>query len=277
VVGEICVGGIGVGIGYFNQPELTAERFIQDPFSQNADARLYKTGDLGRWLADGTIEYLGRNDFQVKLRGFRIELGEIEAKLGTAEQIQEVAVLAREDSPGDKRLVAYYVGALDAEALRAHASAQLPAYMVPAAYVQLASFPLTPNGKLDRKALPAPSGDAWVSRGYEAPIGQIEETLASLWADLLKVERVGRQDNFFELGGHSLLAVQLLARIRQTFEIDVPLNDIFAAHDLAGMAQAIVQAGLGSYSQEDIAQAMAELDGLSEEEIAQLLAEEGEA
>ncbi|SMC30006.1 amino acid adenylation domain-containing protein, partial [Andreprevotia lacus DSM 23236] len=215
VVGEICVGGIGVGIGYFNQPELTAERFIPNPFSTNTDAKLYKTGDLGRWLADGTIEYLGRNDFQVKLRGFRIELGEIEAKLGTAQDIQEVAVLAREDSPGDKRLVAYYVGALDAEALRAHASAQLPAYMVPAAYVQLEFFPLTPNGKLDRKALPAPSGDAWVSRGYEAPVGQIEETLATLWADLLKVERVGRQDNFFELGGHSLLAVSLIERMRQ--------------------------------------------------------------
>jgi thioesterase domain-containing protein len=205
-----------------NRPELTAERFVPDPFATEAGARMYRTGDLGRWLLDGTIEFLGRNDFQVKIRGFRIELGEIEARLLEHEALREAVVIAREDTPDDKRLVAYYTtteqteeGSAGAEALRTHVSAKLPEYMVPAAYVRLESLPLTPNGKLDRKALPAPEAGAYVVHGYEAPVGEIEETLAGIWAELLKVERVGRHDNFFELGGHSLLiprAVNLLAQ-----------------------------------------------------------------
>ena len=232
VVGELYIGGAGVARGYLNQPELTAERFIADPFSAEPGARMYRTGDLGRWLDDGNIEFLGRNDFQVKIRGFRIELGEVEARLREYAGIQDAVVLAREDTPGDKRLVAYYTvvntdsleeGVLRAEKLRAHLSATLPEYMVPAAYVQLVSLPLTVNGKLDRKALPEPGGDAYASRGYEAPQGEIETTLAAIWADVLKIERVGRQDNFFELGGHSLLVVRTISQLRQALSLEVRL------------------------------------------------------
>jgi hypothetical protein len=217
VPGEIYIGGAGVARGYLNRDDLTAERFLKDPFSTVANARMYRTGDLGRYLPDGNIEYLGRNDDQVKIRGFRIELGEIEAKLAQAANIKETVVLAREDVPGDKRLVAYFTQhspdeTVAIETLRAHLQAQLPGYMVPVAYVRLDALPLTPNGKLDRKALPAPDLDALITRGYEAPQGAIETTLAQLWQDLLKVERVGRHDHFFELGGHSLLAVSLIER-----------------------------------------------------------------
>ena len=169
---------------------------MADPFAEAADARMYRTGDLGRYLPDGTIEFLGRNDFQVKIRGFRIELGEIEARLAQHPAVREAVVLAREDG-GDKRLVAYYTVAPDAEAagaeaLRRHLSATLPEYMMPAAYVRLDALPLTANGKLDRKALPAPDGVAYAARGYEAPAGEIETRLARIWADVLGLERVGR-------------------------------------------------------------------------------------
>ena len=240
VAGELYIGGAGVARGYLNRPELTAERFVADPFAGKPGARMYRTGDLGRWLADGNIEFLGRNDFQVKIRGFRIELGEIEARLLEHAGVREAVVLAREDSAGDKRLVAYYTGGeeLGAEALRAHLAASLPDYMVPAAYVRLDALPLTPNGKLDRKALPAPDGAAYASRRYEAPRGEVEETLARLWAELLKVERVGRHDNFFELGGHSLLAAQLVGALRQN-GMEVSLRQLFAHPTIEGIAYQI--------------------------------------
>ncbi|HLJ89058.1 MAG TPA: amino acid adenylation domain-containing protein, partial [Candidatus Angelobacter sp.] len=239
VVGELYVGGAGVARGYLNQPDLTAERFPANPF--RAGERLYKTGDLGRWRADGSIEYLGRNDFQVKIRGFRIELGEIEAKLAQVEGVREVVVLAREDSPGDQRLVAYYTGAegLDAEILREYGARTMPSYMVPAAYVYMERLPLTPNGKLDRKALEAPTGEAYIQREYAAPEGETEELLASIWSELLQVERVGRHDDFFELGGHSLLAVQAVSRLRR--RLNVELRDIFQYPTLAGLAAAVGQ------------------------------------
>ncbi|NWB51250.1 AMP-binding enzyme, partial [Pseudomonas gingeri] len=209
-----------VARGYLNRDDLTAERFLKDPFSQDASARMYRTGDLGRYLADGNIEYLGRNDDQVKIRGFRIELGEIDARLAKHPAVHEAVVTAREDIPGDKRLVAYYTLAdghtsVEIDSLRRHLQEKLPEYMVPAIYVVLDKLPLTPNGKLDRKALPAPDSDALVRRGYEAPQGETEIALAQIWADLLKVEQVGRHDHFFELGGHSLLAVSLIGRMRQ--------------------------------------------------------------
>ncbi|WP_334191072.1 non-ribosomal peptide synthetase, partial [Noviherbaspirillum sp.] len=193
-VGEIYIGGDGVTLGYLNRPDLTAERFVVDPFSSEPNARMYKSGDLGRYDANGVIDFMGRNDTQVKLRGFRVELGEIEAKLLEQEGVREAVVLAREDQPGDKRLVAYLTmdAEIDTEALRAALSASLPEYMVPAAYVQLDTLPLTSNGKLDRKALPAPEDDAYGSRGYEAPVGETETALADIWAEVLRLERVGR-------------------------------------------------------------------------------------
>ncbi|HEU0076111.1 MAG TPA: amino acid adenylation domain-containing protein, partial [Longimicrobiaceae bacterium] len=216
-VGELFIGGAQVARGYLDRPELTAERFVPDPLGRERGGRLYRTGDVVRWLPDGRLEFVGRNDDQVKLRGFRVEPGEIEARLREHAQLREAAVVVREDAPGDRRLVAYYVGAegVDVEALRSHLSTRLPEYMVPAAYVRLERLPLTPSGKLDRRALPAPEGDAYARRGYEAPAGETEAALAEIWSELLKVERVGRWDHFFDLGGHSLLAVQVISRVRQ--------------------------------------------------------------
>jgi thioesterase domain-containing protein len=244
-VGEIHIGGAGVARGYLNRPELTAERFLTDPFSAVPGARMYKTGDLARYLPDGNLEFLGRNDQQVKIRGFRIEPGEIQARLTEHPAVHEAVVIAREDTPGDKRLVAYIVSHDDvivpdelAAVLRTHLAARLPEYMVPAAYVRLDALPLTPNGKLDRKALPAPEGDAYARRGYEPPQGEIEQTLAILWAELLGIERVSRHDNFFELGGHSLLAVQLVSRTSgRGFTLIV--TDVFQNPVLHNLAQRI--------------------------------------
>ena len=237
------IGGAGVARGYLNRPELTAERFVASPFVDGD--RLYKTGDLARYLADGTIEFLGRNDFQVKIRGFRIELGEIEARLSQQPGVGEAVVVAREDETGEKRLVAYYTARDDdkvtADSLRTGLLLVLPAYMVPAAYVEVEVMPLTPNGKLDRRALPAPDGSAYVRGVYEPPQGVLEESLAQIWCEVLKVERVGRHDNFFELGGHSLLAVRLLSRVQQDLNLAVSLTDIFSRPVLCNFAQ-----GLGS-------------------------------
>ncbi|ELP95592.1 non-ribosomal peptide synthetase SyfA, partial [Pseudomonas syringae BRIP34876] len=218
VIGQLHIGGAGVTRGYLNLPQQQAERFIDSPFVDGD--RLYRSGDLVRCLADGNIEYLGRNDDQVKIRGFRIELGEIEARLIRHPQVQQAVVMAREDVPGDKRLVAYYTsavsdGTLDIGVLRSQLQALLPDYMVPAAYVRLESLPLTPNGKLDRNALPAPDQSSVISHEYVAPIGDIETAIAEIWQDLLSIEQVGRHDHFFELGGHSLLAVSLIGRMRQ--------------------------------------------------------------
>jgi len=247
----LYIGGAGVARGYLNRAELTAERFVADPFTDEPEARMYRTGDLGRWLPDGNIEFLGRNDFQVKIRGFRIELGEIEARLVEHPEVREAVVVAREDAPGDKRLVAYYsasvIGesveeAAGAERLRSHLSAVLPEYMVPAAYVRLQSLPLTPNGKLDRNALPAPDSDAYATRGYEPPEGEIETRLAAIWADALKVDRVGRHDNFFALGGHSLLALRVASRLRQALGIDVSIRDLLAHPELTALARILASA-----------------------------------
>ncbi|MBV9494013.1 MAG: AMP-binding protein, partial [Acidobacteria bacterium] len=240
VVGELYIAGVQVARGYLNRAELTAERFVKDPFSADEHARMYKTGDLARWQHDGNIEYLGRNDFQVKLRGFRIELGEIEARLVEHESIREVVVVAREDRAGDKRLVAYYTASEEIGDLRAFLGGRLPEYMVPSAFVQLEQMPLSPNGKLDRKALPAP--DATVAtRTYEPPQGEIETKLAALWQELLHVEQVGRHDNFFALGGHSLIAVPLMAKTAKQFGKVLPLASVFTAPTIAAMAELIAR------------------------------------
>uniref|UniRef100_UPI0011C4CB85 non-ribosomal peptide synthetase n=1 Tax=Burkholderia pseudomallei TaxID=28450 RepID=UPI0011C4CB85 len=251
VTGELYVGGAGVARGYLNRPELTRERFIDDPFV--AGGRLYKTGDLARWRTDGSLEYLGRNDFQVKIRGFRIELGEIEAQLAKVAGVREVVVLARDSaaevrdnatpnvptpkssSETEKRLVAYYTGDADVAALRAQAAQHLPSYMVPSAYVRLDAWPLTPNGKLDRRALPAPADDAYARAEYEAPQGAKEEALAAIWRELLHVERVSRHDNFFELGGHSLLAIGVIERMRRE-GLHTDVRSIFNAQTLSDLA-----------------------------------------
>jgi amino acid adenylation domain-containing protein len=251
VTGELYIGGDGVARGYLNRPELTAERFLRDPFSARDGARMYRTGDLGRWRADGNIEFLGRNDFQVKIRGFRIELGEIEARLLEHQDVREAVVLAREDVPGDRRLVAYCVGdALDADALRAHLSARLPEYMVPAALVRLDALPLTPNGKLDRKALPAPGGGAYAARGHEAPVGRVETALAEIWAEALGAERVGRGDHFFEMGGHSLLAARVVSRVEEALGAKVERKDLFGRPVLADFARGVRDALSGGAASE---------------------------
>lgn len=242
VPGEIYIGGDGVARGYLNRIELTQDRFLADPFSADSQARMYKTGDLGRWRPDGTIEYLGRNDHQVKIRGFRIELGEIEAELTRHATVREAVVVAREDVPGEQRLVAYVTSpnavAPDVESLRAHLAAVLPDYMIPSSFVVLEQLPLTANGKLDRSALPAPDLDAQPRRQYEAPQGEVEEILAGIWQGLLRVERVGRHDNFFALGGHSLLIVQMLERLRRV-GLTAEVRSVFESATLAALAAAL--------------------------------------
>ncbi|PVZ42392.1 non-ribosomal peptide synthetase [Pseudomonas sp. CC120222-01a] len=235
-VGELYIGGRGVARGYLNRPALTAERFLDDPFSAHPGERIYRSGDLVRWRPDGTLEYLGRNDDQVKIRGVRVELAEIEAALCSHEAVRESVVLLREG-----QLQAWYIAqsAVAPRALHEHLRERLPAALLPVAYVSLAGWPLTANGKLDRRALPAADEAAMVRREHEAPQGDIEQRLALLWAELLQLERVGRQDHFFELGGHSLLAVQLIERMRQQgLQADVQV--LFGQSTLASLAATVV-------------------------------------
>jgi hypothetical protein len=234
VEGEIHIAGAGVGEGYLGEPERTEEVFVRDPF---AGGRMYRTGDVGRWRADGNIEFVGRNDEQVKLRGFRIEPGEIAARLSEHEGVKEAVVLARGDG-GETRLVAYVVpgeAKPQWDELREHLKQRLPEYMVPSAWVELEALPLTANGKVDRKALPEPDGEAHARRGYEAPQGEVETALAAIWSELLGVERVGRNDNFFELGGHSLLAVQLIERMK-IHRLRTDVVTVFKSETLAVLA-----------------------------------------
>ncbi|WP_459620549.1 amino acid adenylation domain-containing protein, partial [Burkholderia sp. 3C] len=233
--GELYVGGVGVARGYLNRPELSAQRFLADPFHDAPGARMYRTGDLARYRADGSLVFLGRNDDQVKIRGFRIELGEIEARLAERDDVHAVAVIVREDTPGDRRLVAYYAGPASVDALRTHAADRLPRHMVPAAWVALDTLPLTVNGKLDRRALPTPDDSAYGRRDYAAPQGEAERALAAAWAEVLGVAEVSRHDNFFELGGHSLLAVRLVGRLREAGR-DTDIPALFGAPTLADLA-----------------------------------------
>ncbi|MFM0523279.1 amino acid adenylation domain-containing protein, partial [Caballeronia jiangsuensis] len=239
-VGELYIGGAGVARGYLNRPELTAERFLDDPFVPGA--RMYRTGDLARYRADGNIEFLGRNDHQVKIRGFRIELGEIEAHLTDHPAVREAVVIARarHEESQDQQLVAYVTltSDIDVSALREYLASHLPDYMVPSAFVVLDALPLTPNGKLDRRALPDPQADAFALRPFEAPQGATETALADLWAELLGLERVGRQDNFFALGGHSLLAVTLIERMRRV-GLHASVRDLFATPVLCALAASL--------------------------------------
>jgi amino acid adenylation domain-containing protein len=237
VPGDLYIGGDCLCVGYAHQPELTAAAFLPDPFGAPG-SRIYRTGDRARCFADGNLEFLGRIDHQVKIRGFRIELGEIEAALARHSAVREAVVLAREDVPGDKRLVAYVVPTGELPDLRDFLRQTLPDYMIPAAFVELEALPVTPNGKLDRKALPAPQWEGAADEGA-APRTPTEQSLARLWREILGVEHVGVHDSFFDLGGHSLLATQLVAHIRQTFRVELPLRAVFQAPALGELAAAV--------------------------------------
>ncbi|HEU5381257.1 MAG TPA: amino acid adenylation domain-containing protein, partial [Ktedonobacteraceae bacterium] len=288
VPGELHIGGAALARGYHGKEELTREKFVPDPFGTDGD-RLYKTGDLVSYRADGAIEYLGRIDHQVKLRGFRIELGEIEAILSQHQAVQAVVVVAREDTPGDKRLVAYLVvsGEIAEGEWRGYLSKRLPEYMIPSVFVHLESLPLTSSGKVDRKALPMPEkGRSGVA--YVAPRTALEEQIAQVWTEVLGLERVGVMDNFFEIGGHSLKATQIIARVRQIVGVTVSLRSLFEDPTIAGQARAFEQAleqqgdvqlstALQPISREQRqGQLQAYLGGLPAEEIEALLATERE-
>jgi thioesterase domain-containing protein/acyl carrier protein len=241
VSGELHIGGLGLARGYLNHPDLTAEKFIANPFGDEREGRLYRTGDVARYRSDGTIECLGRTDQQVKIRGFRVELGDVEAALTQHPAVRDVAVVAREEELGEKRLVAYVVSNDGVpprlSELRGFLQEKLPDAMVPSTFVLLEALPLTPNGKVDHRALPAPGlARADLDQEYVAPRTSIERQLASIWARMLGVESVGIHDNFFELGGHSLLAAQLIARVRHDLHMELPMRDLFEAPTIAGLA-----------------------------------------
>jgi len=276
VIGEIHIAGAGVARGYLNRPELTAERFLSDPFNPDPRARMYRTGDLGRWRADGSLDYLGRNDFQVKLRGFRIELGEIEACLASCAGVRQAVVVAAADGGGAQRLLAYLVVAEQAPSavdLRAALLTMLPDYMVPSAFVHLVAFPLTPNGKIDRQALPAPDQAALASRDYLAPQGGMEQAVARIWQEMLGVERVGRHDHFFELGGHSLLGLQVIGRIREQLDLDIPVQLLFENPELAPFVASATRSQLEQLADGEFGDMERELASLSEEELLAMLSE----
>ena len=262
--GEIYIGGAGLARGYRNQPDLTAERFVPDPFSSEPGARLFRTGDLGRYLPDGQVAFLGRIDEQIKIRGFRIEPAEIVKVLDEHPAVQASTVVAREVEPGDKRLVAYFVPAAKAQPthteLRNFIAARVPEYMVPATFVKLEALPLNPSGKVDRAALPAPNAENTLrDSSFVAPRTPIEERLAAMLALLLDLDRVGVEDNFFLLGGHSLLGTQLIARVRDAFGVELSLRTLFDAPTVSKLS-AQIEALL-----------LVKLEAMSEEE-AQLLA-----
>ncbi|KJB85423.1 hypothetical protein AZ66_24720, partial [Paenibacillus sp. E194] len=242
IPGELYVGGAGIARGYLNRPELTAERFVANPFITGE--RVYRTGDLARWLPDGNLEYLGRIDHQVKIRGYRIELGEIETQLLRHEQVKETIVLARKSSTGDPHLCAYVVvygehGELDVAELRRYLGQHLPSYMIPSFFVELERMPLTSNGKIDRQALPSPEGHAVTGIEYVAPRTEQEAQLAEVWQRVLGLDRVGAKDNFFDLGGHSLKATTLVAQMHKELSVNVPLRFVFQFPTLEQMAQEI--------------------------------------
>jgi amino acid adenylation domain-containing protein len=277
VPGELWIGGQGLARGYWNRPELTADRFVPDPLSGLSGARIYRTGDLARFRPDGAVDFLGRADHQVKVRGFRIELGEIEAALESHASVERAVVVARGEE-GARRLVAYLVprdgdaSALSITNLRESLVRSLPDYMVPAAWVLLDALPLTPNGKVDRRALPAPDeGRPDLGTVYIAPRTALEEVLAAIWSELLRVERVGVLDSFFALGGQSLLAIQVVSRIGEALQIEVPLRRLFEAPTVGGLAEALLRDSSSPEEMERAARLVLDLLSLPEDEVDALL------
>ena len=279
ITGEIHSGGVGLARGYLNQPGLTAERFVPDPFSRIPGARLYQTGDLARFLGDGEIEFVGRVDQQVKVRGFRIELGEIETVLGRHPGVREAVVVARADASGGKRLIAYVAAREEsppkASEMRDYLKRTVPEYMVPSAFVMLEALPLTATGKVDRNALPVPEQvRPELAQVYVAPRTAVEEVLCGVFSEVLQVEPVGVQDNFFELGGHSLLATQVASRLREAFQVELPLRKLFEAPVVERLAEVILKDPLERERVERTAELLLKLSMLSDEDAGKLLAEE---
>ncbi|KAA3617205.1 MAG: amino acid adenylation domain-containing protein [Calditrichaeota bacterium] len=287
VSGELCISGVGLARGYLNRPDVTADKFIPNPFSKQNGDRLYKTGDLVKMLPDGNIDFLGRIDQQVKVRGFRIELGEIEASIHTILELKDLYVTVREDNPGDHRITAYTVGEneYDVAEVKSNLLKSLPEYMVPSSFINLEEMPLTPNGKIDKKALPAPEQDrSQLSKKYEAPRNENEEKLALIVSELLHTEKVGIHDSFFELGGHSLLATQFVSRIREEFKVELPLRKLFESPTIMDISNALLSPeamradedepqieALDRGGDDNFDELLGELEGLSDEEVQALL------
>jgi amino acid adenylation domain-containing protein len=276
IPGELWLGGAGVGRGYLNKPELTASSFTPDTYSNSSNARLYKTGDLTRYLPDGNIEYLGRSDFQVKLRGFRIELGEIESLLRQHASVKDALVILREDVAGDQRLTAYVIpeDSSNAQALTIMLKVKLPEYMVPSDIVFLETFPLTSSGKIDRKFLPQPAHDrSRLADQFIAPRTPYEKQLARIWSEIMTLENPGLHDNFFELGGHSLLATRVISRINCSFDTQLPLRNIFESPTIAELAQALLVNKARALQEAALTTLLDQLKNLTEAEAEQLFAE----
>jgi acyl carrier protein len=271
----VYIGGDGLARGYLNQPDRTAERFVPNPFSTKPGARLYITGDLARFIPDGNIEYIGRNDFQVKIRGYRIELGEIEFTLAQHPDVRDAVVLARETKGGDKQLTTYValkdIGTVAAKQLKEFLKERLPEYMLPVSFVVLDALPLTTTGKVDRNALPIDQIGVEVKENYLASRTALEQVLANIFSEILSVERVGANDSFFDLGGHSLLATQVLSRVREAFHLEVPLRKLFKAPTVAAFAAAILEDEAERESVERTAELLLKVANISDEEVDELL------
>jgi acyl carrier protein len=277
VPGELCIGGDGLARGYIGRPELTAEKFVPHPYSRHLGARLYRTGDLVRYREDGNIEFLKRMDQQVKVRGFRVELGEIESTLNQYRAVVESVVVDRKDSSGDIRLIAYFVPEDGVEPtsleLLTFLQEKLPSYMLPSAFMAIKEIPLTPNGKVDRRALPAPEQIEVSTAGFIAPRTEMEQLVAEIWCEILGITQVGADSNFFDLGGHSLLATRVMNRIRERCGVELPLRVLFEFPTVVSLAAKLDDARPKETELSRILDILVNMENISEEEVTTLLAQ----